>query len=107
MSLTDDETAALCAELWVLRDNLKKTDELLIGTTREAIRLRAENERLRAVDPEREKRIEAWLDGAMCVYPAAGHVGHRNLYVLGKDEIDEAVALMRSAPRASSEDDGA
>ena len=51
-------------------------------------KLVCENERLRRLDPERERRIEEWVLFAR---------GHR----LPSHEIDEAVALMRSAPPAA------
>lgn len=107
MSPTDDEIRALLAleVRWQVR-----------AICEEVLRLRAENERLRSVDPEREKRIEDWrgqmqlavgdliketiaidkapssgngaLD-AQALHDADGHVDYL---------LEKAVALMRSAP---------
>lgn len=60
-----------------------------------------------APDEQREKAIALWREGAMehqREHPDdARQVTRRLIYCVTRDEIDEAVALMRSAPPAPAE----
>ena len=111
------------ARLRELRAELA-SDMLVVGATRHEIRralteLLQRRERAAAPDPEREKRIEAWerevMSGSFDANCTGGYtmrggpstqfsshdVGTADeLFGLNRREIDEALALMRSAPAA-------